>query len=166
MSQNTAPGHLRLDAAMKDRRETLRTTWANVASEAGITVETLRAIRRGHNKPSLLTKRGIEGALLWEPGSIDRIFEGGEPTPLRQDAPAPPEPVAAPTVIPESPETGPPTPGEGESAGMSQVDAIRAALRAELTTIREEVRQMGEENKAALERMSEEFRAFREQSGA
>jgi hypothetical protein len=54
-------------------------TWAEVASEARITVETLRAIRRGNNQPSTLTKRGLERALQWQAGSIQAVLAGGDP---------------------------------------------------------------------------------------
>lgn len=59
-------------------------TWAEVATQAKITVETLRAIRRGNNEPSALTKSGLERALRWQPGSVARILSGGAPTPIRE----------------------------------------------------------------------------------
>ena len=49
---------------------------------------------------------------------------------------------------------------------MAQVDAIRAALRAELEQVREEARLRDEENKAALNTLADELRALREQRGA
>jgi transcriptional regulator with XRE-family HTH domain len=67
---------------MDERRQALGMTWAKVASEAEITVETLRAIRRFKNEPSTLTKRGLERALHWKPDSIDEVLAGREPTPL------------------------------------------------------------------------------------
>lgn len=67
---------------MEERRQALGMTWAKVASEAEITVETLRAIRRLKNEPSTLTKRGLERALHWKPDSIDEILAGRNPTPL------------------------------------------------------------------------------------
>lgn len=67
---------------MEERRQALGMTWAKVASEANITVETLRAIRRLKNEPSTLTKRGLERALHWKPDSIDAVLAGRDPTPL------------------------------------------------------------------------------------
>jgi transcriptional regulator with XRE-family HTH domain len=66
---------------MDERRQALGMTWAEVASDAKITVETLRAVRRGNNQPSALTKRGLERALQWQSGSIDQLLKGGDPTP-------------------------------------------------------------------------------------
>lgn len=57
-------------------------TWAEVAREADITVETLRALRRGKNEPSDLTKRGLDRALQWEPGGVQSILNGGSPRPV------------------------------------------------------------------------------------
>lgn len=59
-------------------------TWAQVATEAKVTVETLRAIRRGKNEPSALTKRGLEQALQWQTGSVDQVYAGRDPLPLPQ----------------------------------------------------------------------------------
>jgi transcriptional regulator with XRE-family HTH domain len=66
---------------MDERRQALGMTWAEVASDAKITVETLRAVRRGNNQPSALTKRGLERALQWQSGSIDQLLKGGDPIP-------------------------------------------------------------------------------------
>lgn len=56
-------------------------TWAAVASEADITVETLRAIRRGKNEPSDLTRRGLDRALKWQVGSVANVLAGRDPLP-------------------------------------------------------------------------------------
>lgn len=52
----------------------------HIAGAAGISVPTLTALRKGTNVPTEDTKRGVENALRWEPGSIDDILAGGEPT--------------------------------------------------------------------------------------
>lgn len=70
---------------MEERRQALGMTWAEVASEADITVETLRAVRRGNNQPSPLTKRGLEQALRWQTGSVDAIYANRDPQPLPDD---------------------------------------------------------------------------------
>lgn len=80
--------HERLDRLMNDRRLQLPKTegktvkWFQVAERAGITVTTLTALRKGQNEATEDTKRGVESALSWQPGSIDAILDGGEPTPL------------------------------------------------------------------------------------
>lgn len=71
--------HERLSNAVDERRLSLGKTWAEVATEAGITTETLRALRRGINEPNVLTKRGIERALGWKHGSVSAILDGGAP---------------------------------------------------------------------------------------
>lgn len=67
---------------MDERRQALGKTWAQVAREAGITIETLRAIRRGKNEPSGLTRRGLDNALHWEAGSVQRVLSGQDPRPV------------------------------------------------------------------------------------
>jgi|SRR5690606_7104785 len=77
----TPTPHERLAQAIEARRGELGLSLREVAERAGITGETLRAVRRGSNEPSQLTKRGIERALRWAPGSVDAILAGGDPTP-------------------------------------------------------------------------------------
>lgn len=67
---------------MDERRQALGKTWAQVAREADITIETLRAIRRGKNEPSGLTRRGLDNALQWEAGSVQRVLSGLSPRPV------------------------------------------------------------------------------------
>lgn len=73
---------------MNERRQALGMTWAVVARDADITVETLRAIRRGKNDPSDLTKRGLDRALQWQPGSMQNVLNGGSPHPIGEHAAA------------------------------------------------------------------------------
>lgn len=79
MEQTSSPRQ-RLAACMDTRREDLRLTWAEVAKKAGVSRETLRQIRNGEGEIRPLTRRGIEDALGWAPGSITAILAGGEPT--------------------------------------------------------------------------------------
>ena len=70
--------HQRLDEAMERQRLALGLEWREVADRAGVSYETLRALRRtGTANP--LTKRRVEDAFGWAPGSIDAILDGGEP---------------------------------------------------------------------------------------
>lgn len=87
----TSP-HEHLDAALDARRVELHMSWRDLTNTAGISYEALRAIRRGGRTPSLVTKRRVEDALQWAPGSIDAILDGGDPTPL--DVPERPAPTA------------------------------------------------------------------------
>lgn len=69
----------RLARLMDERRSDLGLTWNEVADKAGITREGLRRMRTGTGHIRSLTKRGIERALQWTSGSVDRILAGGEP---------------------------------------------------------------------------------------
>lgn len=73
--------HRHLSERMQARRLELgMRTWRALAEEAGISYETLRALRAGENvAPG--TADAIERALKWAPGSISTIISGGEPTP-------------------------------------------------------------------------------------
>lgn len=79
-----APPPHRLDEHMDARRLDLRMTWRQVADAAGISAETIRAIRRGDNTPGGVTKSGLEDALHWERGSIDSILDDGAPVPISE----------------------------------------------------------------------------------
>jgi transcriptional regulator with XRE-family HTH domain len=92
----TGSRHERLDAAIKDRRLELGLSWKEVARAADISEATLRAIRNGANEPSDLTARGIERALGWAPGSVERILSGGRPG-VAHTASARPSPSASAT---------------------------------------------------------------------
>ena len=74
--------HEHLARLMDNRRLELGMRWDEVAAAAGIKPPTLRAIRNGTNRPSALTKHGLERALSWPAGTIDAILDG-------QDAPSP-----------------------------------------------------------------------------
>jgi hypothetical protein len=75
-----------LDVCMDERRRQLRLTWDQVATLAKIHRETLRQIRRSNSELRPLTKAGLEIALQWQPGSVDRILAGRGPLPLDQAA--------------------------------------------------------------------------------
>lgn len=77
----TSP-HERLDSAMEARRVELGLEWQEVAATAKVSPATLRSVRNGTTNPSALTKKRTEDALQWQRGSIDRILDGGAPTPL------------------------------------------------------------------------------------
>lgn len=72
----------RLAQHMDARRLQLDLRWADVATAARVTTETLRQARVGPGEIRPLTRRGIERALWWESGSVNAVLAGGEPTPL------------------------------------------------------------------------------------
>lgn len=72
----------RLAQHMDSRRVDLALRWADVAAMSGVSTETLRQARQGPGAIRPLTKRGIERALQWEAGSVNRILAGGEPVPV------------------------------------------------------------------------------------
>lgn len=76
---------------MDARRSALRKRWADVAADAGLTTEGLRSIRKDEQEIRPLSKRGIEDALRWAPGSIDAILAGREPTVLEANVGRDPE---------------------------------------------------------------------------
>jgi transcriptional regulator with XRE-family HTH domain len=75
----TGSRHERLNVAMEERRLELGLSWKQVAGAADISEATLRAIRNGANEPSALTARGIERALGWAAGGVERVLNGGRP---------------------------------------------------------------------------------------
>ncbi|GGK62280.1 hypothetical protein Sme01_04250 [Sphaerisporangium melleum] len=72
----------RLAELLNERRLELRLRWTDVSELAGVTRETLRQVRRGEGEIRELTKRGIETAMQWSPGSVDAILRGEKPSAL------------------------------------------------------------------------------------
>lgn len=73
------PSTKRLETLMAARRLELGIrTWKDLAARAGVSYETVRALKSGAviRQDSLYA---IERALCWRPGSIQRIREGGDP---------------------------------------------------------------------------------------
>ncbi|NUP19028.1 MAG: helix-turn-helix transcriptional regulator [Streptomyces sp.] len=91
-----------LDGVMDRRRQALGLTWRQLAEQAGISYETLRAIRKGEQAGSDLTRRGLERALLWETGGFETAEAGREPV-VAADAPSD-ETAEAPTATPTDPQ--------------------------------------------------------------
>lgn len=72
----------RLADLMDDRRIELDLAWEDVARRAGVTGMTLRRVRNNESAPPRRTAHKIDRALEWEPGSVEAILTGGEPTPV------------------------------------------------------------------------------------
>ncbi|MGW1035050.1 helix-turn-helix domain-containing protein [Streptomyces antibioticus] len=79
----------RRDTAMNRRRLDLGMTWRQVAAAAGVSYETLRAVRKGDTAGGELTLSSIERALRWAPDAFEAIDSGREPAPLVDTADAP-----------------------------------------------------------------------------
>jgi len=69
-----APIGRRIDA----RRLELGLKLSQLAKASDISIEQLRAVRYGLNRPRALTAAALERALRWEPGSVDAIIDRGE----------------------------------------------------------------------------------------
>lgn len=63
---------------MDDRRAELGMTWDDVAAAAQVSTETLHRARGGRSMRTT-TKKAIESALQWQPGSVESIAAGGNP---------------------------------------------------------------------------------------
>jgi transcriptional regulator with XRE-family HTH domain len=68
-----------LDDWMDEARQRKGLSWDDVATKAGISRQSLHAIRRGESKPRPSTARALEGVLGWEAGSFVAIDEGQPP---------------------------------------------------------------------------------------
>lgn len=83
----------RLARLMDERREELGLNWNQVADRAGLTKTGLNHVRFEDRKMRAPTKRGLEEALEWKRGAIDRFLESdGDPATLE---PADTGPLAA-----------------------------------------------------------------------
>ncbi|MFD3777307.1 hypothetical protein [Streptomyces sp. NPDC058612] len=83
------PESSRLEDAMDKQRGVIGLTWRQVAERAGISYETLRAIRKGEQAGGDVTRRKIERAIGWGPESFESIEAGNEPFPAATDSAAP-----------------------------------------------------------------------------
>lgn len=108
------------------RRSQLGLTQGQVRVAGGPGPSTMRSIERvlqTSYKPHVL--RSLERALQWEPGSVDAILNGGDPTP-----------IAPPTTHPASPRTA--TAYLQELAdNPNRTDALRNWARAQLMQLHE-----------------------------
>lgn len=118
--------HQRLDQALNRRRLDLRMDWNDVAREIDISPESLRAIRKGRNGPRPITARALDDWLGWEPGSTERLFEGGEPAPRAEAAPPAPPAGAVELTVHVNP--GDPEPDAPPGGFRNQAERIIWAL--------------------------------------
>lgn len=73
---------IRLGAMVRERREDLGLTQADVQNLDGPSPASLRMIENGRAQTMIRNKRRkLEAALKWRPGSIDDILAGGDPAP-------------------------------------------------------------------------------------
>lgn len=80
MDTDSDPSRERLDAAMDEQRLELGLRWNQVAERAGMTYGNLHKIRKGDTALTGLAKAGIERALEWPRGHIDKLLNGSEDT--------------------------------------------------------------------------------------
>lgn len=121
--------HERLSQAMNTRRLELDMKWNAVATEAGISPEALRAIRRGDYKPSPLTARRLDDALQWPAGTVLAFYDPQGPGTAGQ-APA----TGAAPPGPPADDTADPT-----ALAVRQMARHLEAMEARLTELTEEV---------------------------
>jgi len=70
----------RLSELMDERRTDLELRWEDVADLIGISETGLRRLRHREGMPRKLTCRGIERAMGWTRGSVERIvLDNGDP---------------------------------------------------------------------------------------
>jgi transcriptional regulator with XRE-family HTH domain len=71
----------RLAVALRDRRGELRLSQPELAAKAQVSLSTINLMERSRRDGyRLVTKRQVEGALGWTPGSIDSLLAGGDAT--------------------------------------------------------------------------------------
>ncbi|GGK93780.1 hypothetical protein Ppa06_61970 [Planomonospora parontospora subsp. parontospora] len=138
----------RLARLMTERRDELGLYWNDVAERAGLTKEGLRSVRGGAGTMRPPTKRGIEAALRWARGSVDRILEGGAPVALEEETaaraavpPAPPAPPAGPAAGSPSAPRNAASGAEASGASGAGIDA--GMLRSQLGALSEAGRRTG-----------------------
>jgi DNA-binding XRE family transcriptional regulator len=78
----------RLARLIQTRRRELRLSERQAAADAGVARNTWASAEEGVKQLAEKSIAGIEAALRWAPGSIDRILAGGNPAPLPDQAPA------------------------------------------------------------------------------
>lgn len=89
-------GWARLGRVVADRRLELGLSVRAAAARAGINRATWGTLEDGDRRLSKHLWTAVEEALFWEPGSIDRIIAGGDPTPRRNPHPETIEPALPP----------------------------------------------------------------------
>lgn len=78
----------RLGRLIRERRKALKMTQAAIQEAGGPSTATIRLIESGkHTEFRPSTSDPLERLLRWEPGSIDAILDGGEPSLLKRPLP-------------------------------------------------------------------------------
>lgn len=75
----TAGPRARLAELIKSRRRELRLSEREAAERGGLARNTWASAEAGNRQPAERTAAGIEVALEWAPGSVDRVLAGGDP---------------------------------------------------------------------------------------
>lgn len=106
----------RTAALIQERRGHLGLSQKRLAELAGVSARSIQNLESGKNWPLAKNRPAIERALQWEPGSLDAIRNGGEPTELQQ----PPE---TPPVVKQ------PLPQPGAGSGVDDLGELRESIR-------------------------------------
>lgn len=120
-----------------------------MAAAAGLTKEGLRGVRSGEGDLRSLTKRGIEDALEWEPGTVDAILDSPDHVPQARR-----EPGAMATTE------------EATAVGLSAIEQFLAARDKEIENLlkaqAEEQRVRDEQTQQQIRDLKDEVRRLRE----
>lgn len=112
----------RVAETVRVRRGELGLTQQQVAEAAGVDTATISSLERAERWPWARNRTRIEGALGWQPGSLEAIGRGGQPTPVERQAAQAPYTDPAERHIAETPGLS-----EGEVSALIEVArAIRA----------------------------------------
>jgi transcriptional regulator with XRE-family HTH domain len=81
------PERVALRTYIEERLDDLGMSLEQLAEKTGLHPETIRRVRKGVARISVSTRRALERALEWAPGSINAILAGGRPIPLESEDP-------------------------------------------------------------------------------
>lgn len=126
---------------VRSRRQALRLSIRAAASAAGIDRDTWKAAELGTRRTSDATYTGIETALRWQPGSIEKILIGQDPEPA--DCAGETQPDEEQRIIDRAPVS----------------DVVKERMRVRLAQLREQDRRRRIET---LEMLVEVYRTARE----
>ena len=145
--------HERLNEAMNKRRfDVGHKSWRHLAAAAGISYETLRALRKGEGHPAEATMDGVERALGWPSGTIAAILAGEQVQPECADAPGGSGGAGRPGESTPAEEPGAYVP---ETALERALLDLLAAQRKELEALRREQQEQLEAIRGQLDRLAE-----------
>jgi DNA-binding Xre family transcriptional regulator len=81
------PERVALRQHIEERADELGMNLDDLAEASGLHPETIRRVRKGRARIAVSTRRALEKALEWQPGSINAILAGGQPMPIEANEP-------------------------------------------------------------------------------